>query len=389
MSTQKDYWDNPYQASFQARVTNVVPGGIILERTCFYPASGGQASDKGTVVINGKKYEVQEVVKEGERIIHVLKPAPQKDIQPGSQVEGTIDWERRLSLMRGHTAQHLLSAYMFTHFNAPTAEVTIQPDIVGITLKNQVSLDQLEGALAAVNKACISSTMIRSSVMPRAKAITDFATKIRGEMSTEDPLRIVEIAGWDVMCCGGTHVKDTAEIGPLIVTKFKGGREIKFMVGIKGMEMQAKINTTLLAAAATMNKDLVQVAEAVEKQEKNARILEEQADALSIRLLELEAKQPGTRIQGFSLHVLKGVTNKKIIMAWFNHFPPSSVLVVSSGGGSLQVYSNIETVKANEVVQALAAKFGGKGGGNPKVAQGMVDTDPGDIAGFMTHLLEK
>jgi Ser-tRNA(Ala) deacylase AlaX len=386
--TRKDYWQDPYQTAFQARVTKVTSNGIILDHTSFYPASGNQASDKGVLVIGGKKYDVQEVSKDGEEILHMVKPSAMNAAAGGMLAEGTIDWERRHQIMRGHTAQHVLSAYLLAHFNSPTVDASIQPDAVSISVKNSVSLNQLEEALASVNGACTTSHPVLTSILPRERAIGEFAGRIRGEISSEDPVRIVEIKCLDIMCCGGTHVKDTAEIGPLLVTKFKGEREIKFVVGTEAMVVLAKMNAGMISAAATLNKDILQLPDAVEKQAKNVKALDEQADQLSIALLEQEMKSPGLQTSGgLSIHVLKGITNKKIMTAWFNNFPPKSILVVHGSQGNLQVYSNADTTKANELVQALVAKFGGKGGGNPKIAQGMLEMDPGDIGALFKEIL--
>jgi alanyl-tRNA synthetase len=327
-------------------------------------------------------------LKEGEEILHAVKPPALNAVTGGMLAEGTIDWERRHALMRGHTAQHVLSAYLLTHFDSPTGDASIQPDAVSISVKKPVSLEQLEEALAAVNAACTTSHPVLTSISPRERAITEFAGRIRGEISLEDPVRIVEIKDLDIMCCGGTHVKDTAEIGPLLVTKFKGGREIKFVVGSEAMVLLAKANAGLLSAAATLNKDIFQLADAVEKQARNAKALDEQADQLSIGLLEHEAKSPGLQAGSeIRIHVLKGITNKKILAAWFNNFPPKSILVVLGSQGNLQVYSNADTVKANELVQALVARMGGKGGGNPKVAQGMLEKEPEDITLLLLEMM--
>jgi Ser-tRNA(Ala) deacylase AlaX len=386
--TRKDFWQDPYKTAFQARVTKVTSNGIILDNTIFYPASGGQASDKGVLVIGEKKFEVQDVSKDGEEIVHAVRPSPGNAIAAGVLVEGTIDWDRRHALMRGHTAQHVFSAYLLSHFNSPTTEVSIQPDAVGITLKNHVSLEQLEEALAAVNHVCTTSHHVLTSVSPRERAVADFAGRIRGEMSPEDPVRIVEIKDLDIMCCGGTHVKDTDEIGPIIVTKFKAGREIKFVVGNEAMVLLAKVNAGAISAAATLNKDILQLADAVAKQSKNVKALDEQSDQLSIALLEQVAKSPGLQTGGgLHLHVLKGITNKKIATAYFNNFPPKSILVIQGGQGNLQVYSNADMAKANDLIQALVAKLGGKGGGNPKIAQGMLEKDPGDFGTLLKEIL--
>ncbi|MEX2680070.1 MAG: alanine--tRNA ligase-related protein [Candidatus Sigynarchaeota archaeon] len=389
-ATRKDFWQDPYQVAFQARVVKVTRAGIVLDHTCFYPASGNQASDKGTLVIGGKKYDVQEVLKDGEEIIHVVKPSALDDVAIDVFAEGTVDWTRRYALMRGHTAQHVLSACLLARFGASTGEASIQPDAVSISVKKQISLKQLQEALAVVNVACTTTHPVIARILPRERAVAEFSERLRGEIPSEDPVRIVEIKDLDLMCCGGTHVKETAEIGPLLVTKFKGGREIKFVVGSEAAVSIAKANAAMLSAAATLNKDIFQLADAVEKQSMNLKALDDQVDSLSIALLEQEAKAPGLLTSGgLHVHVVKDITNKNILATWFNKFPPESILVVQGSQGSLRIYSNSDAVKANELVQLLVAREGGKGGGNPKVAQGILEKDPGDFLALLQDVIAR
>ncbi|NMC06586.1 MAG: hypothetical protein GYA24_15320 [Candidatus Lokiarchaeota archaeon] len=388
--TRKGYWQDAYQVTFQSHVARISGNNIILDETFFYPASGGQACDRGVLVIAGKSFNVQEVLKEGDNVIHAVKPAPGNAVVPGMIADGMIDWDRRNALMRAHSAQHVLSARIAARFHLSTTEVSIQPDIASINLNNQINLDQLEEVLTIVNRDCTTSHPVTTSISPRDKAISDHAGRIRGEMSTEDPVRIVEIKDIDIMCCGGTHVKDTSEIGLILVIKFKGGREIKFVVGKEAVAMLAKMNTGMISAAATLNKDMLQLAEAVEKQVKNSKLLEEQADQLAIELLDREARCHGLQASsGIRIHVLKAITNKKIATAHFNNFSPGSILAIQGDKGSLQIYSNADTVKANELIQALVERLGGKGGGNPKIAQGMLEKEPEDLGALLMEILSK
>lgn len=348
-----------------------------MDRTCFYPSGGGQASDRGTITIDGIDHTVVDVTKDDDEIIHMLDPMPD-GLEMGIEITGTIDWNRRITLMKGHTAQHLVSAAILAEFGVSTGEVSIQPEEVGLTLQGSITIAQLELAIANVNRLTARSVAVQSVVLSRDEAIAEYSGSIRGEISPEDPVRIVNIHDVDTMCCAGTHVKDTAEIGPVFVTKFRGGKDIRFLVGDPSIEALAKGNATLLAASADLNKNIFQVAEEIERLQKGKDLLDQQVDDLSIELLEGEATKPGRVIQGVSFHCLKGITNKKLITSRFNQFPEDSVLIVMGALLDLQILSNC-AIKANELVQSLTARFGGKGGGNPKVAQGILESDPGEI----------
>jgi len=212
-----------YVRSFRARVVALPPGAIVLDRTYFYPAGGGQPCDRGTLErADGARFEVVDVVKSGPAVVHRLRPlragAPRPAI--GDELTGTIDWERRHRHMRLHTAQHLLSARIFERTGRRTRKATFS----GVT-----ALLELDGPVAADAAALCEEDLRAAAAAPEPVTVRHVA---RAEWDRHpqsarsglvplppqvDPVRVVEIDGLDTCPCGGTHLRTTAEIGTVRV----------------------------------------------------------------------------------------------------------------------------------------------------------------------------
>jgi misacylated tRNA(Ala) deacylase len=206
--------ENPYLRSCEATVVAVHPEGVELDRTVFYPMGGGQAGDTGRMgawrVLDTRKIE--------NSVVHVLEPGAAA--QPGMKVELELDWERRYRLMRYHTALHLLGAVV----KAPVTGGRIADDKAHLDF--DIEMDKLM-------KEAIESRLhefITSAVETKASWITDAELDARPElvktMSVAPPrgegrVRLLEIPGVDLQACGGTHVKNTGEIGGLAVARIR------------------------------------------------------------------------------------------------------------------------------------------------------------------------
>lgn len=210
-----------YVRSFRAHVTAQPPGAIVLDRTYFYPAGGGQPGDRGVVrLANGSETRVVDVTKSGPSVIHRLKMANLPMLAVGAEVEGTIDWVRRHRHMRLHTAQHFVSAQIF----AATRLRTRKAVMGGI----RATID-LEGPLPKTDRIDFEGALREAVEHPRPVSIRFVAREEwdRNPASERsglvplppqvDPVRVVEIAGWDVCPCGGTHLCSTSEIGRVVV----------------------------------------------------------------------------------------------------------------------------------------------------------------------------
>ena len=220
--TERLYYTDCYLRTFDARVvdSDAERTRIYLDRTAFYPTSGGQLFDLGT--LDG--VAVTEVVDEEDRIAHVLA-AP----LTGDAVAGEIDWERRFDFMQQHTGQHLLSAVFEELFGFKTVSVHMGTDNCTVDL-DAASVSEVQ--LAAAEMRCAE---IIAQARPTAITFEDGAAGLRKESARTGTLRVVSIDGVDRSACGGTHVRSSAEIG-LVLTgkteKIRSSTRVEFACGV-------------------------------------------------------------------------------------------------------------------------------------------------------------
>ncbi|MEM9777907.1 MAG: alanyl-tRNA editing protein [Chloroflexota bacterium] len=216
-----------YCQTFEATVTEVVEGGVILDRTTFYPGGGGQPCDTGTLKANGMTYSVTKVKKVSGRPVHFIDG----DLpEPGTAVSGQIDWERRYQLMRTHTAMHILCGTVFRDYGAQVTGGNMEPLKGRMDFEFETMRQELVAEIeAAINTEMAKDHPVRVNVLPReeAFAIPDLIrTKINLLPEGIKEVRTIEIIGLDLQADGGTHVKSTAEVGRMRVTNYKSKGKI-------------------------------------------------------------------------------------------------------------------------------------------------------------------
>ncbi len=227
------YFSDCYASQFEATVTGSDGDHCELDRTAFYPEGGGQPSDTGTLHWDSGEARVTLVHRDGSRVIHELSgEAP----GIGMGVKGTLDWERRYAHMRYHTAQHLLSAHFLEKFGAGTTGNQISNRGARIDFDLPALTPEIIGeAEDAIAKWVAESIPIVIRMLPREVALRTLdasRTRIDRLPRSVRTLRIVEIQGVDTVACGGTHVRNTSEIGEFRITrtasKGKGRKRIEF-----------------------------------------------------------------------------------------------------------------------------------------------------------------
>jgi len=210
-----------YVRTFRARVTALPPGAVVLDRTYFYPAGGGQPCDRGTLrPLDGSGVPVVDVVRTGGSVLHRVKapPAFARTLGVGMEVEGTIDWERRHRHMRLHTAQHLLSARIFARTRLRTRKATLAGIRATIDLEGPLPVGVSEALAQDLREAILHPLPVSIRHVPRAEWDRNPASGRSGLVplpAQVDPVRVVEIDAADICPCGGTHVRSTEEIGSI------------------------------------------------------------------------------------------------------------------------------------------------------------------------------
>jgi len=226
--TEALYLKDSYLKECEAMVVDALAGGVVLDRTIFYPRGGGQPSDTGTISHAARELRVVNVIKKEGVVIHEFEAGVQVP-QKGSAVRCVLDWERRYALMRMHTAAHVLSAIMHRELGALITGNQLEPDKTRFDF-NLAEFDRakFDDAVAKANDALATPVELKTYSLPREEAmripgVVKLAAALPPSISE---LRIVEIPGIDIQADGGTHVRSLSEVGRIEILKLENkGKE--------------------------------------------------------------------------------------------------------------------------------------------------------------------
>lgn len=212
------YLEDSYLWAFGATVVDATEDRAILDRTAFYPQSGGQPADTGILIRGDESFSVVGVEPGEKGIMHILDKT---GLKPGDQVSGRIDSDRRYRFMRGHTACHILSAVIFKETGAKITgnQIELSRSRVDFSLESFDKAKMSEYVQQA-NSIIDEHHPVTTRVIPRdaALAIPDLV-RLAMNVPDRDMIRVVEIEGVDRQACGGTHVKNTGEVGRIKMIK--------------------------------------------------------------------------------------------------------------------------------------------------------------------------
>jgi alanyl-tRNA synthetase len=389
--TDRLYYTDSYLTSFTAKVVDRADGGrrLYLDRTAFYPTSGGQPHDLG--FLDG--VQVLDVVEEENRVAHLLAGPIGADT-----VEGKVDWPRRFDHMQQHTGQHLLSAVLAERLGCQTVSVHFGPEVSTLDLDvGTLSPDQIRDAEARANVAIGENQPVTVSFEEAATA-----TGLRKASDRSGILRIVTIAGLDRSACGGTHVHATGEIGALLIRKVervKKQARLEFLCGaraIRRARADYDILSGLAAAASSGIDEMPQVLEGQREQLKaamaasrslaeemsgyRARAMVDAAPAGPDGLRRILDQTPGATVEDLRTLAHALIHHQKVVFAATIPEPATILLAASPDSG----------VDAARLLRETLTPLGGRGGGTARLAQGGVPsaeklTEVLRMLGFGSH----
>ena len=220
-----------YARTCEATVTAVTDDGVVLDRTVFYARSGGQPGDTGTLRWEGGEGRVADTVKRGGMLVHVVDD---KAPAAGTAVVADIDWDRRHTLMRTHTALHALSAIVFRDYGAKVTGGNMQPGAARMDFELESITPEFGREVEEKLNAELSADRpVKVTFLAREIALADpdlIRTKVNLIPEAVDPIRVIEIEGLDKQADGGTHVRSTGEVGAVRVAKTENkGKAFKRM----------------------------------------------------------------------------------------------------------------------------------------------------------------
>jgi alanyl-tRNA synthetase len=344
---------------------------VELDRSAFYPTSGGQLFDTGR--LGGS--DVVDVVDLEETIAHVLT-AP---LEPGTRVSGVIDWSRRFDHMQQHTGQHVLSAAFDRLVGRRTVSVHFGADSSTIDLGEEVSPADVERAVDEANSVVWADRPVHVRFASDAEAAS---LGLRKPSAREGTLRLIDVEGFDLSACGGTHVSRTGAIGVIVSTgaeRFKGGSRVSFVCGARAVRFFRTYRDAVSGSIrwlSVLPSELPAAIERVQTESKEIRRLLKSAHGAlagheADHLLSSAPDDEGARLV---THVLEGWDAsglKAIASALTRHAAVRAVLVSSPPPAAVVVARSADAPgDAAAVLEALTARFGGRGGGRAELAQG-------------------
>jgi alanyl-tRNA synthetase len=370
--TLRLFYTDAYLRDFDATVVERADNGtrIYLDRTAFYPTSGGQPFDTG--LLGG--VDVMDVVEEGERVAHLLA-AP---LAGDERVRGSVSWERRFDHMQQHTGQHLLSAVLHELVGHTTVSVHFGRE------SSTLDLDAGELEHAQVVEAERRANQVVAENRPVEVSFEDAgsASGLRKASGREGQLRIVTIRDLDRSACGGTHVRATGEIGPILIIgieRVKKNVRLDFLCGARAVR-RARADLDLLSGLAgrysAAPEELPAVLDAHRTQLKAAlalrRELEEQLAALRARDLYASAGAGESGVRSIIVREPTGPADRLRPLAQAVAAMPRALFVgVTADPPALVVAASADSgLDAGQLLKSALQQVGGRGGGNPRLGQG-------------------
>lgn len=386
--THRLYYTDALQTTFEATVlTSAMVGDraqVVLDTTAFYPTSGGQPFDLGTL---GGRAVLDVVDGDDGLITHVLEAA----LEPGTTVTGTIDWARRFDHMQQHTGQHILSAAFERTCAARTESFHLGASTCTIDLAREVSPAEIASAETLACDIVFEDRPVRVRFVSESEAA---ALPLRKDPTRTGTLRLVEIDDCDLSACGGTHVPATGRVGLIAVSgweRFKGGSRIEFVCGHRALSSHRRLRDVVSGLVRQLTVAPPEIGAAIERfqaegraNQKALRQLRETVAAHEAGALAAESEDVGgfrrvivTR-PGWDLAALKTLAT-----AIAAH--PGCVAVVIGDEQPVPVVAARApdvTFDAGAWVKQITGALGGRGGGRPELAQGGVANSHEKVLAF-------
>jgi alanyl-tRNA synthetase len=373
--TDRIYYTEPSCHSFEATVTRLDEregrSVVVLDRTAFYPTSGGQPFDTGQL----GSVEVIDTIDEGDEIVHVVNGP----LSVGVRVRGEIDWTRRFDHMQQHTGQHVLSAAFDRLFENRTTSFHMGAELSTIDLAREATSAELDRAIDEANRVVWEDREVSVRFVSADEAAR---LPLRKEPVREGTLRLVEIRDFDLSACGGTHVSRTGAIGMIAVTnaeRFRGGSRITFVCGGRASRTFRSYRDAITGAVRVLSVLPHELPGAIERAQLESKDLRKTVARLQGELAGHEAARllAGAQVIGnrrVVVQVLEGwdAAGIKAIASALSTGSGVVAVLVSPGSAVAIVVARSQDIPldSSKALRTLLDRFGGRGGGRPELAQG-------------------
>jgi alanyl-tRNA synthetase len=389
--TERLYYHDSFLYDFSACVVEAMErngrAAVVLDRTAFYPTSGGQVHDTGLLLAGQEQVEVSEVADEEDgRILHFVAAF----LPIGTQVQGRVNAVRRRDHVQQHTGQHVLSAAFIELFDMPTVSFHMGEESCTIDLETAgLSAEQARQAELLANEVIAEDRPVTIRFVPLEEARNLGLRKLPPKQTGD--LRLIEIANFDLTACGGTHVRATGQIGSILlrkIEKVKQGMRVEFVCGMRAVSTARRDYATLTEAAALYSSHIYDMPEQVRKGQAENKSAEKAQRKLLEELAELYADRLLNQAAG-SLRVIAKVfterdaTFVKLLAQKLTAGKSGVVALLASGAGQpTLVFAQSPGQKFNmgQLMKDVMTQMGGRGGGTADMAQGGLPATIGNMS---------
>ncbi len=379
IETRRLFFEDATRLEFEAAVVErpVVDGrpALVLDQTCFYPESGGQPWDKGTI----EGVDVLQVVEDGEKIVHVLAAEV-----AGDRVRGRVDGAVRFDHMQQHSGQHILSQAFYELLRGETKSFHLGPETstleIGIAKAEDADLERVD---RRANAIVFEDREIKTYFVPQARI---GEVPLRRPPKVSGLIRVVEADAYDYSACGGTHCRRTGEIGLIKIIKaerIRGNLRFEFVCGGRALRDYDLKNRVVRRLVGQFNVGEADVAAAVERLAEDLKALKKQArrteDALgAFEVRELRTKTEGRILRAaFADKTPEGV--RTLALSAIRQGDCAALFGTKTAARSHVVLATSDGLKLDlrPLVPELAALMNGRGGGGPTLVEiaGSADAD--------------
>jgi alanyl-tRNA synthetase len=377
--TKKLYYEQSSDIEFEAVVLDFFDGYAVTDQTLFYPDGGGQPADTGSLVSSDSMVRVDGVVKIGEVILHHITGGV---LRRGERVKGIVDEERRWSLMRHHTATHILlhaaKEVLGVHIHQAGAQKGSESSRIDIRHFKHITPDELRKIETEANRMIMASQPVEISIEDRTKAEQKYGFSLyQGGVPPGRDIRVVKVAG-DIEACAGTHCRNTGEVGVIKIIRVEhiqdGIERIEFTAGLAAIFYMQHLEHIVASSSEVLSVQPDNLPSSVSRFFNEWKDQKKDIDRMSARLVELEMQTiVAESIRGVAVVIRRiDLPAKELAALATSISDKGGVALIAGTGDTVRVVltSGDSRVNAGEIISQVCSLLGGKGGGKPTMAQG-------------------
>lgn len=380
--TEKLYYDDPTLFEFDATVLGMEGEYVILDRTAFYPESGGQDNDRGLLIVDGKKLEVVDVIEVDGVVLHKVK----KKLNGVKRVKGVIDPNVRWRHMRHHSATHILlysiRRILGNHVWQAGARKEFSKARLDVTHFRRPTDEEIKAIEITANREILANKPVKWMWMDRIEAERKFGFRLyQGGVPPGKDIRVVQV-GEDVQACGGTHCRSTGEIGMLKILKVEsiqdGVIRFEYAAGEAAIEAVEEMEKILRESSSILRVEPSKLPKTVERFFEEWKDQRKEIDRLKSELADVKAENMLEKAEEFdSIKVVADIVggDMQVLQKLAESLASKGAVgcLMSRGEGKVYVVTfSGSKYDARELMKEIGRRAKGSGGGRRELAQGAV-----------------